>query len=159
MGIEHATLGAFLIGNIRFGGGYDLPGIHSICIDPRDPNRVTIAISSGGVWPIQGVHGESWQCRADGMRAEYMPPDQAFNPDIQDPHRMVQCSSSPDCFWVQHHNGIFKSTNCHRGKRSKMFSHQVLDSPWLFIQRIQPRPGLFLPCEIRIAILSTESLW
>ena len=32
------------------GGGADLPGIHSICVDPRDPRRVTLGVSCGGVW-------------------------------------------------------------------------------------------------------------
>src|SRR5215469_9381022 len=31
-------------------GGADLPGIHSICIDPRDSRRVTVGVSTGGVW-------------------------------------------------------------------------------------------------------------
>src|SRR5690606_6506632 len=30
-----------------FGGGKDDPGIHSICVDPRDSNTVTLAISCG----------------------------------------------------------------------------------------------------------------
>jgi len=29
-----------------FGGGYDYPGIHSICVDPRNSRHVTIAISA-----------------------------------------------------------------------------------------------------------------
>ena len=45
------------------------------------------------------------------MRAEYMPPDEAGNPNIQDPHRLVQCRSQPETLWVQHHNGVFRSTN------------------------------------------------
>ena len=32
------------------GGGADQPGIHSICVDPRDTRRVTLGISCGGVW-------------------------------------------------------------------------------------------------------------
>ena len=32
-----------------FGGGKDDPGIHSICVDPRDCRRITLAISCGGV--------------------------------------------------------------------------------------------------------------
>jgi photosystem II stability/assembly factor-like uncharacterized protein len=43
------------------------------------------------------------------MRAVYMPPEQAFDPDVQDPHRVVQCRANPDRLWVQHHNGIFRS--------------------------------------------------
>ena len=33
-----------------FGGGADLPGIHSICVDPRDPQRHALGVSCGGVW-------------------------------------------------------------------------------------------------------------
>jgi photosystem II stability/assembly factor-like uncharacterized protein len=94
-----------------FGGGYDFPGIHSICIDPRDPKRVTVGISCGGVWQSNDS-GASWACRSQGMRAEYMPAEQAFDPDIQDPHRLVQCPGNPDMLWIQHHNGIFRSVDC-----------------------------------------------
>ena len=93
-----------------FGGGADNPGIHSICVDPRDARRVLVAVSCGGVWmTLDG--GETWECRADGMRAEYMPPDRARDPNIQDPHIMVQCASKPDAMWVQHHNGIFRTVD------------------------------------------------
>jgi hypothetical protein len=33
-----------------FGGGYDVPGIHSICVDPRDSRHVLVGISCGGSW-------------------------------------------------------------------------------------------------------------
>ncbi len=93
-----------------FGGGAEHPGIHSICVDPRDANRVTLGISCGGAWRTTDG-GTSWNCVATGMRAEYMPPDQQFEPNIQDPHRIVQCPAAPNVWWAQHHNGIFRSTN------------------------------------------------
>jgi hypothetical protein len=93
-----------------FGGGADLPSIHSICVDPRDARRVLVAVSCGGVWETRD-DGASWKVSAEGMRAEYMPPDQQGDPDIQDPHHMVMCRRQPDCLWVQHHNGIFRSTD------------------------------------------------
>lgn len=91
-----------------FGGGADLPGIHSICVDPRDAKRVQLGVSCGGVWTTTDG-GSSWDCSGQGMRAAFMPPEQQFDPDIQDPHRLVQCHASPDRLWVQHHNGIFRS--------------------------------------------------
>jgi hypothetical protein len=91
-----------------FGGGYDEPGIHSICVDPRDSARLQVAVSCGGVWCSEDA-GASWACRTQGMRAAYMPPEQAEMPEIQDPHRMVACAAQPDTLWVQHHNGIFLS--------------------------------------------------
>ena len=93
-----------------FGGGYDHPGIHSICIDPRDARKLTIAISCGGVWQ-SADGGESWRLAAQGMRADYMPPEQRMNPNIQDVHRMVQAPSHPDVLYAQHHNGVFRSAD------------------------------------------------
>jgi hypothetical protein len=93
-----------------FGGGADLPGIHSICVHPENPREVTVGVSCGGVWWTSDA-GETWECRATGMRAEYMPPDQAQDPEVQDPHCVVQCRATPDHLWAQHHNGIFRSTD------------------------------------------------
>ncbi len=90
------------------GGGYDYPGIHSICVDPRDSRRVSIGISIGGVWTTADG-GNSWAARSHGMFAEYVPPDLRNDPNSQDPHRLVQCQGAPDSFWVQHHNGVFRS--------------------------------------------------
>jgi photosystem II stability/assembly factor-like uncharacterized protein len=93
-----------------FGGGADLPGIHSICRDPRDPRTLRLAVSTGGVW-ITEDDGASWQLGGEGMFAEYMPPDRRGDPTVQDVHMMVQCPAAPDCLWIQHHNGVFRSTD------------------------------------------------
>lgn len=93
-----------------FGGGLDYPAIHSICVDPRDARHVAIGISCGGVW-VTTDGGLTWACRADGMRAAYMPPEKASDPNTQDPHRVVLCPAQPDVWWTQHHNGIFRTTD------------------------------------------------
>lgn len=93
-----------------FGGGAEQPGIHSVCVNPQDSKHVTIGVSCGGVW--QTTDGaQTWSIRADGMWAAYMPPEQKNNPNIQDPHRVVQCKAAPNAFWAQHHNAIFRSTD------------------------------------------------
>jgi hypothetical protein len=92
------------------GGGADLPMIHSICIDPRDSNHMLLGVSTGGVW-MTSDGGKSWDCRGEGWRNEYMPPDQQGDPLFQDVHRLVQSGTNPDVLWVQHHNGIFRSTD------------------------------------------------
>jgi hypothetical protein len=93
-----------------FGGGYDHPGIHSICVDPRDSRHITVGISCGGVWVTEDG-GQNWECRSKGMKALYMPPERCEDPVIQDPHRIVQCQTSPDQFWAQHHSGIYRSVD------------------------------------------------
>jgi hypothetical protein len=92
------------------GGGYDHPGIHSIAIDPRDPQRVIVAVSTGGAWQTSDG-GKSWAIAARGMYAEYMPPERKFDQIVQDIHRLVQCAARPDVMWAQHHNGVFRSTD------------------------------------------------
>jgi photosystem II stability/assembly factor-like uncharacterized protein len=92
------------------GGGTVDPALHSIVVDPRDPNRVAVAVSCGGVWRTADG-GKSWAVGAQGMIARFMPPDLQNDPEIQDPHMVVQCPASPDVYWCQHHNGIFRSTD------------------------------------------------
>jgi hypothetical protein len=92
------------------GGGADLPGLHSILVDPRDSKRITCGVSCGGVW-VTADGGKSWDCRAEGIWAEYAPPEHKHNPVIQDVHRLARCQAVPDTLWAQHHNGIFRSTN------------------------------------------------
>jgi photosystem II stability/assembly factor-like uncharacterized protein len=92
------------------GGGADLPGIHSICVDPRDCRRVSVAVSTGGIW-FTADGGASWSQHGAGMRAEYVPPELTHDPIAQDVHCLVQCPAAPERMWVQHHNGIFVSSD------------------------------------------------
>ena len=92
------------------GGGADKPGIHSICIDPRDSRKMMIGVSVGGVYVTEDG-GKSWATKSKGVWAAYMPPDMKELPAAQDPHRIVQCRDNPSSFWMQHHNGIFHTTN------------------------------------------------
>ena len=49
-----------------FGGGYDTPGIHSVALDPRDPDRMTLGVSCGGVW-LTSDGGASWTLGGEGL--------------------------------------------------------------------------------------------
>jgi hypothetical protein len=93
-----------------FGGGYDDAGIHTILPDPRDSRRVFVAISCGGVWESRDS-GKAWALQGDGLVAAYMPPELAGKRETQDPHRVARCAAAPDIMWMQHHNGIFRSTD------------------------------------------------
>ncbi len=92
------------------GGGADLPGIHSILVDPRNSRRIWIAVSTGGVW-FSEDSGASWTIRGNGLRAEYVPPELVHDPVAQDVHSLAQCHAHPERMWIQHHNGIFVSSD------------------------------------------------
>ncbi|MGB6538762.1 MAG: hypothetical protein WBF58_22705 [Xanthobacteraceae bacterium] len=93
-----------------FGGGYDAAGIHTVSPDPRDADRVLVAISCGGVWESRDG-GASWSVLGRGLFAPYVPPEQAEDPAIQDPHRVARCAANPDVLWMQHHAGIYRSAD------------------------------------------------
>jgi len=102
------------------GGGYDAPGLHSIVIDPRGDDRsqqrMLVGVSTGGAWASDD-DGASWTLVGKGLRAEYLPPERAYDEIAQDVHRLAACASQPDTVWCQHHNGMFRSTDSGRSWR------------------------------------------
>ncbi len=91
-----------------FGGGYDVPGIHSICPHPQRDGELLVGISCGGAW-VTRDDGANWFVQSEGMRADFVPPERAGDPNIQDPHSIVRCDAMPDVLWCQHHCGIWRS--------------------------------------------------
>jgi hypothetical protein len=120
-----------------FGGGYDTPGIHSICVDPRDSKTIRVAVSCGGVWNSTD-DGATWELLGEGLFAAYMPPELRGTLAIQDVHRMVHCPGSPDELWIQHHNGIFRSTD---GAAHWQNFPEVAPSDFGFAVAVHPRDG------------------
>ena len=93
-----------------FGGGNDHPGLHSICVDPNNSRRLTLAISCGGVWRSEDA-GKTWALWGNGLLAPYMPPDVDNDPNVQDGHSLSMCTAHPEVMWVQHHAGAYRSTD------------------------------------------------
>jgi photosystem II stability/assembly factor-like uncharacterized protein len=90
-----------------FGGGTDTPAIHSLCFHG---NTILLAVSCGGVWRSRD-NGGTWENIGEGLFASFMPPEMQFQKSIQDAHMMVQCRDQPEHVWIQHHNGVFRSTD------------------------------------------------
>jgi photosystem II stability/assembly factor-like uncharacterized protein len=126
------------------GGGADFPGLHSICRDPRDPKCLRIAISSGGVW-VTHDDGATWELVGEGLRYdEGFPPEMRGKRDIQDVHQMKQCRSAPDHLWIQHHCGVFKSTDGGQNWTwSRTRSRPASGSGWWFTRTIRTWRGSF----------------
>lgn len=91
-----------------FGGGRDLPGIHSIIVDPRNEDHIHIGISCAGVFETTDG-GKNWAIRNKGLNATFLPDP---NAEVgHDPHIIVAAPSNPDALWQQNHCGIFRSTD------------------------------------------------
>ncbi len=89
-------------------GGEFAPGIHSITVDPRDPKRLLVAVSTAGVLETTDG-GESWVGRNTGMLNDYLP-----DPAAEwghDPHFIERSFNDPDRVWQQNHSGVFFSAN------------------------------------------------
>ncbi len=91
-----------------FGGGRDVPGIHSILVDPEDPERVVIGVSCGGVYLTEDG-GKSWRHGNEGLAADFLPEPSA---EVgQDPHSLSRCIDHPEIVWQQNHCGVYRSAD------------------------------------------------
>lgn len=89
-------------------GGEFAPGIHSIVVDPRNPQRILVAVSSAGV--IETLDGgETWHSANKGMTMDHTPePEAEWG---HDPHYIEQCEGDPSHVWQQNHVGVFYSSD------------------------------------------------
>jgi hypothetical protein len=86
------------------GGGLCL---HTILPDPADPQRMWVAISTGGVYRTDDG-GRSWQARNRGIMAPWLPGDEP--PEFgQCVHKVDRHPARPDTLFLQHHWGVYRS--------------------------------------------------
>jgi hypothetical protein len=79
--------------------------MHSINIDPRDPNHMYIGMSSGGVFESTDK-GADWKPLNAGCAADFIP---VPNPEYgHDPHCMRLHPLEPDILYQQNHCGIYR---------------------------------------------------
>ena len=129
------------------GGGYDHAGIHSILVDPRDSQHLVVGVSVGGIW-ISQDGGQSWDLGGAGFVANYLPPGQANDLVMQDPHLIALSAADPDRIWCQHHCGIYVSDD---GGRNFREAKGVKPSNFGFA--VAPDPGdrdraWFVPAQV-----------
>jgi hypothetical protein len=85
------------------GGGL---GLHTILPHPTDPQKMWIAISTGGVYRTDDG-GRSWRASNKGVRAEFLPDK---HPEFgQCVHKVVRHPARPERFFLQNHWGLYRS--------------------------------------------------
>jgi photosystem II stability/assembly factor-like uncharacterized protein len=85
------------------GGGLCL---HTIVLDPADPLRMGVAISTGGFYRTDDG-GASWTARNHGVRAEFLPDR---HPEFgQCVHKVAHHPARPERLFLQNHWGLYRS--------------------------------------------------
>ena len=80
--------------------------LHTIVPHPADEKKITVAISTGGVYQSTDG-GESWSARNNGVRAEFLPDK---HPEFgQCVHKIAQNPKHPERLYLQNHWGLYKS--------------------------------------------------
>jgi photosystem II stability/assembly factor-like uncharacterized protein len=81
-------------------------GLHTILLDPSNPDRIFGAISAAGVFRTDDG-GKTWQPRNRGLKSPYLPeptPEVGFCV-----HRIAQNRSRPNVLFMQLHGGLLRT--------------------------------------------------
>ncbi|HEX6747839.1 MAG TPA: hypothetical protein VF092_11150 [Longimicrobium sp.] len=87
------------------GGGLCL---HTIVLDEADPQRMGVAISTGGFYRTDDG-GRSWAARNQGVRAQFLPEEHRYPEFGQCVHKVVNHPSRPERLFLQNHWGLYRS--------------------------------------------------
>jgi len=83
-------------------------GLHTILLDPKNPNRIFIAISAAGVFRTDDA-GKTWQPINRGLKSQYIPdPDAEIGHCV---HRIAMHRSRPEVLFMQKHWDVMRSEN------------------------------------------------
>jgi len=90
--------------NAGFGG----QAFHTILPHPTDPQSVTAALSTGGVYQTTDG-GQTWQARNQGIRASFLPEGQQYPEFGQCVHKIARDPLRPERLYLQNHGGVYRS--------------------------------------------------
>jgi photosystem II stability/assembly factor-like uncharacterized protein len=79
---------------------------HSIQLDPHDPQRMYVGITSAGVFRSDDG-GETWLPRNHSVAADFLP--DPYSEVGQCPHKLLLHPARPDRLWQQNHFGVYRS--------------------------------------------------
>lgn len=83
-------------------------GLHTILIDPHNPDRLFIAISAAGAFRTEDG-GQSWKAINRGLQSEYIPDPEAETGHCV--HRIAFHPSRPDTLFMQKHWDVLRTDN------------------------------------------------
>jgi photosystem II stability/assembly factor-like uncharacterized protein len=122
----------------HWGAGFGGQAIHTILPHPTDPQRMLVAMSTGGVYQTTDG-GETWAPSNTGIKAYFMPENQ-FPEYGQCVHKVARHPDEPDRFYAQNHHGVYRSDD---GGRTWQSIADGLPTDFGFAMVTHPhRPGV-----------------
>ena len=96
--------------SLNTGDGW-MPGaggmcLHTILLDPKDPNRIFVAVSAAGSFRTEDG-GETWKPINRGLNSEFLPDPTAEIGHCV--HRLAMHPSNPDTLFMQKHWDVMRS--------------------------------------------------
>ncbi|MGH3331679.1 MAG: WD40/YVTN/BNR-like repeat-containing protein [Nocardioidaceae bacterium] len=92
----------------EWGAGFGGQAIHTVLPHPSDPQQVTVAMSTGGVYrTFDG--GQTWAPANKGIKVEFMPEDVQYPEFGQCVHKVTRSAGRPDVLFAQNHGGVYRS--------------------------------------------------
>lgn len=93
---------------LEWGAGYGGQAIHTVLPHPQDAQRMTVAMSTGGVYrTLDG--GTTWNPANKGIKAYFFPdPWPEFGQCV---HKVAVHPDAPDRLYAQNHHGVYRSDN------------------------------------------------
>ncbi|MFK4089067.1 WD40/YVTN/BNR-like repeat-containing protein [Kribbella sp. NPDC020789] len=90
----------------QWGAGFGGQAVHTVLPHPTDPQRVSVAMSTGGVYQTTDG-GVTWSPANHGIKAYFLPdPDPEFGQCV---HKLAGHPAVPERMFAQNHHGVYRS--------------------------------------------------
>jgi photosystem II stability/assembly factor-like uncharacterized protein len=90
----------------EWGEGFGGQAIHTVLPHPTDPARITVAMSTGGVYRSEDA-GQTWTASNAGVQVIFAP--DRYPEFGQCVHKIARDAHNADRLFLQNHNGVYRS--------------------------------------------------
>ncbi|MEU8607053.1 exo-alpha-sialidase [Actinoplanes sp. NPDC048791] len=92
----------------EWGAGFGGQAVHTVLPHPEDPDRVLVAMSTGGVYRTTDG-GASWAPANTGIKAYFLPdPWPEFGQCV---HKVARDGADPERYYAQNHHGVYRTVD------------------------------------------------
>jgi hypothetical protein len=92
----------------HWGAGFGGQAVHTVLPHPSDPDRVTVAMSTGGVYQTWDG-GKGWTATNRGISAAFLPdPEPEYGQCV---HKVAASAGDPDRMYLQNHGGVYRTVD------------------------------------------------